>query len=295
MATRITIDMFSGRPNPSFVVEGDEERELLGRLAPGRATTARAVRSGSSAPADILGYRGVQVEQLGKARKGTAAALHVFGGRVRAANREYVPADAFVEDFICGSTGPVRLAQLRQEDLRMLRPMVDVARQIDWSDWLRIPGRILRPTCACAPLYEPQWWNDAGQRQYNNNCYNYATNYRTDTFAQPGKASGQMYGALSISEVRSAAVRDDLLYTPAVANKCPKEGHLVALVIAPGYDFHWYRRGRYGRWTHKPGGTKATDRDNSGKLITDPRTADRGPYTQFGGFMTVMHGHVKLK
>ena len=30
---------------------------------------------------------------------------------------------------------------------------------------------------------EPSWWNDGGQKQFANNCYNYSTNYRTDTFA----------------------------------------------------------------------------------------------------------------
>ena len=69
----------------------------------------------------------------------------------------------------------------------------------------------------------------------------------------------------------------------------------VALVMAPGYDYHWYRKGRNGYWTHKPGGTPATNIDNSGNLIPDPRTADRGVYTQFCTFMVVMHGHIKLK
>lgn len=35
-------------------------------------------------------------------------------------------------------------------------------------------------------------------------------------------------------------------------NRCPKEGHLVALVIWPTVDFHWYRKGRNGYWSHKP-------------------------------------------
>jgi hypothetical protein len=34
--------------------------------------------------------------------------------------------------------------------------------------------------------------------------------------------------------------------------------------------------------------------DNSGMLIIDPRTADRGPYTDVCTFMVVMHGHIKI-
>ena len=64
---------------------------------------------------------------------------------------------------------------------------------------------------------------------------------------------------------------------------------------APGWDFHWYRKGRNGYWTHKPGGTPVTNLDNSAHLIPDPRTANRGPYTDFCTFMVVMHGHIKIR
>ena len=53
---------------------------------------------------------------------------------------------------------------------------------------------------------------------------------------------------------------------------CPALGHLVALVIAPGWDFHWYRKGPDGMWSHKPGQTPVTNVDNSGNPIIDPRT-----------------------
>jgi hypothetical protein len=39
------------------------------------------------------------------------------------------------------------------------------------------------------------------------------------------------------------------------------------------------------RWCHKPGGTQARNYDSSGDFITDPSTADRGPYTIWGHFM----------
>ena len=39
-------------------------------------------------------------------------------------------------------------------------------------------------------VWEPSKWNDHGTVQYNNNCYNYASNLRTNTFAQPGRAHG---------------------------------------------------------------------------------------------------------
>ena len=66
-------------------------------------------------------------------------------------------------------------------------------------------------------------------------------------------------------------------------------------MIWPGGDYHWYRKERTGRWTHKPGSTPVTNVDAAGAIIADPRTADRGPYTQFCTFMTVMHKHTKIR
>jgi hypothetical protein len=93
----------------------------------------------------------------------------------------------------------------------------------------------------------------------------------------------------------AGGVKDDLIDNPQADNHCPDEGHLVALVVGPGFDFHWYRKGRNGLWTHKPGGTPVTNVDNSGAFITDPRTANRDGYTDFCTFMTVMHGHIKIR
>jgi hypothetical protein len=109
-----------------------------------------------------------------------------------------------------------------------------------------------RLRCRCAPLYEPAWCNDGGQKQLRNNCYNYGSNYRTDTFhqipggSQPGAAAGAMYASITGPDVRNAAIADGLINNSNANNKCPSEGHLVALVIAPGFDFHWYRKGRTG-------------------------------------------------
>ena len=69
---------------------------------------------------------------------------------------------------------------------------------------------------------------------------------------------------LTCASVKPAAVKDELIDSPTADNKCPKEGHLVALVIAPGWDFHWYRKGRNKYWSHKPGSTAVTNIDNSG-------------------------------
>ncbi|ATC63567.1 hypothetical protein CMV30_06140 [Nibricoccus aquaticus] len=138
-------------------------------------------------------------------------------------------------------------------------------------------------TTYCVPAYAPSYWNDWSTIQYNNNCYNYSNNVRTDTFAQPGRASGNMYSSINATEVSNGAISDGLIPTDAWSVD-PDGRTKIALVIDPGWDFHWYRQDSDGRWSHKPGGTSATNLDNSGNLITNPETADRGGYTEFVGY-----------
>lgn len=142
----------------------------------------------------------------------------------------------------------------------------------------------------CLPLYQPGAWNDSNGVQYNNNCYNYGCDIPTGTYAQPGRAHGIILGAanLNCQEVTNGAVADGLSQVNCDQGcGCSECQHQLALVIWPNEDYHWYRRDRDGRWSHKMGGTAATNLDNSGNIITDPRTADRGPYRIFCGCFCV--------
>jgi hypothetical protein len=292
MALRIIVDVFSGRPNPVITLDDEAAREVIERIRPAERLKRDEVEP---PPESIVAYRGIIIEQVGPTiADDLPERFRIVDGKLFGAKLAHRPADLGVEEFICGSTGPIRLAQLPEDLMTIIRQLIEQRRGIVFK-WPPKKWPI-RVTCRCAPVYEPDWWNDDGQKQWNNNCYNYATNYRTDTFAQPGLASGQMYPyPIACSGVRPAAIRDDLIDSPGADGRCPDEGHLVALVVGPGWDFHWYRKGRNGRWTHKPGGTPVTNLDNSGNIITDPRTADRGAYTDFCTFMTVMHGHIKIK
>jgi hypothetical protein len=292
MTLRITIDIFSGRSNPVFEVAGRQEREILERMRPVRPLK----RGAMPAPEFRLGYRGLIIEQTRTVSRTLPRRFRVAAGALYGPGFAHEINDPTVEEF-CATKRPAARLKLPRSFPRIVRTEI---RDLQTVKKIYIPVKIKWPTliplaCRCAPLYEPAWWNDGGQRQWNNNCYNYATNYRSDTFAQPGRASGAMYTALTCASVRTGSIADALIDSPNADNKCPKEGHLVALVIWPGYDFHWYRKGRNGRWSHKPGGTPVTNLDNSSNLITDPQTADRGNYTTFCTFMTVMHGHIKIK
>lgn len=146
--------------------------------------------------------------------------------------------------------------------------------------------------CCRIPAYEPSFWNDAGTVQYNNNCYNYGNNKRTDTYAQPGRRSGDYPNPMECAEVSAAAVSDGLEALPA-SGLCPDDKVKVALFVDPdnpNQDYHWYRLDSDGMWSHKPGGGPATILDQSGDPITNPETADRSypaydlDYTDFCGY-----------
>jgi hypothetical protein len=78
----------------------------------------------------------------------------------------------------------------------------------------------------------------------------------------------------------------------------PGEGHIIALVTASqiGFsDYHWFRRDASGNWSHKPGHTKVRNVDNAGKIIVDPATCDRGPYTEFCGYFHCIPARVRIR
>lgn len=295
MTLRVTFDIFSGRPNPVLDLDAVDSARLLARLQP-----AAGLRGANAVPPreSTLGYRGMIVEQVGRASSKLPPKSRVVDGRLFAPKTAWRLRSADIEDFILGLPAVARSKAFPKDLIALLRKESAPSNGKSGSDSI-FSSSFEAPVkkCACAPLYEPDWWNDGadgGSRQAFNNCYNYACNYRTDTFAQPGRAAGEMYTALTCAAVKPAALRDDLTEYPSKTIRCPKEGALVALVIWPNADFHWYRMGRDGLWTHKPGGTEVTDLDNSGNLITDPRNADRGPYIDFCSFMIVMHGHIKI-
>jgi hypothetical protein len=131
--------------------------------------------------------------------------------------------------------------------------------------------------------YNPGFWNNSYSIT-RNNCYNYASNYRTHTFAQPGRAHGCSF-MIDCSSVYNAARCDGL------TNVCGSSPlYLVALVIFPGQDYHWYHWHGAGSdyfWGHKPGGTAARNWDNAGRTLVpplQPHNCDRGPYTIFCGY-----------
>ena len=298
MPLKLTIDIFSGRSNPVLIVDEKDVKKILDKID--LSGKSRAISSKTAQHPGGLGYRGIIVEQTSRVTKSLPKKMHLTHKNMFSdGNIAELNGEAF-EDFVFSKLSRFKDVPNRKEFKNFLDK--EVRR---FKGRATIPGQILIPpilnTCSCAPDADIAFWNDGSTIQGSNNCYNYASNYRTNTFAQPGKSSGLQYTSLSGCSVaagqRSAkdgAIADKLTDLPLANNRCPAKGHLVALVIAPSFDFHWFRKGPNGMWSHKQGFTAVQLADNSGNPISDPRTADRGPYTQFCTFMQVIHGHIKI-
>jgi len=267
--------MYSGRPNPTFEIGVDVEATLLQHYS---EHSAEYLTAHSDQP-QALGFRGIIIEPN------------------RATNERFAAARNFA--------GPVYLPASMLESLELFDQHPEVAKSmlasVLGSPLARFAAvgtggtATVASPCASAPVYNPAPWNVSPTIALNN-CYNYATDTMNNLFAQPGRGSGIMYTLFSCADVGAGAVRDGLI-AMASAIVCPPAGILVALVISPvpgSEDFHWYRMGSDGYWTHKPGATAATNLDNSGSTITDPRTADRGNYTTFCGFYQVGPGTITI-
>jgi len=146
--------------------------------------------------------------------------------------------------------------------------------------------------------YNPQedcdGYFNAAKFQHHNNCYNYACDIASNSFAQPGRMHcyqvGEPYHG---QDVRKSAELDGLIYigdkslsSHDLINLAPKAmpGHFVALLVsdsdgANGWtgDYHWVRcddQANCRSWSQKCGQDQVTNFDFSGAPIADPRRAN---------------------
>lgn len=274
MSVVVTLNIFSGRPDPSWELTAEQARELVARLKGiGRATLMK--------PPGIvggLGYRGFTITSIREASLDPEVYVH----------RGIVDFSRFDVNRIADNV------DLEHWLLATATTMLDegirrtAATAIDGAATMSLPE-----TSFVVPDYDPGKWNNDPTILRRNNCYNYANDKITNTFAQPGRGSGTMYGAINCSEVGAAAQRDGQVPVGS-ASSTPAQGRFVALVIWPGADYHWYRLDANTRWSHKPGGTPARNTDNSGQLISDPQTCNRGNYTVWCGYFHCVPANTKI-
>jgi hypothetical protein len=297
---RIEIDMFSGRPNPAWIISDKAAERLLGEVA---ETEGAAAKQGAGYLG--LGFREVRVDALsydGPRRRGVpqhfalaSTASADLEGSSAIARRlvENMPIRSqifLVEHAITPLDAKLRAMILDRVTQFLADPPPGFPpgkppRRPTKSVAVTVPDERC-PACQYeeAP-YNPVLWNSA-RVQGNNNCYNYACNRPTTyfSFAQPGRAHGASTTLWSCPTVTSAAMADGLRGHCDCQQSSESPRWLTALVIDPGVDFHWYRRHVGGFWGHKPHSSPASNVDRANMVITNPETCSRGPYIQFCGY-----------
>lgn len=277
MSATVTLHIYSGRPNPAWELTHDQVQEFSDRINQIPYTTLLK----PAGLAGALGYRGFSITSVRE--KSLEPHIYVHGGVVDIDRFDLSRISDMpdLEQWLLSTAG---------------NEITDEVRQVVQTE---LSTGIIKPlssliTPFIVPPYSPGKWNNDENIRTRNNCYNYANDKITNTIAQPGLGSGQIYSAMDCGNMGSAAQRDGQIPSDAPSTT-PSQGHFVALVIWPGNDFHWYRLDSNIKWSHKPGQSPAKNTDNSGNLIDDPRSCNRGPYSSFCGFFHSVPANTRIR
>lgn len=289
MPIQVTLNIFSGRPNPVWSLSEDHEKEL-GSLLESIQTPTLSKPSGVLGG---LGYRGFSIWRPSRSTRGPLS-LYVHEGIIDQGQQEenLMASNRDLEEWLL-TTAPDQL----ETGVKKVAKAGIAQATANAADIFSARAAAAAPACppchaADAPIYNPAIWNVPSVQPYNN-CYNYANDHITNTFAQPGRAHGKQATKMACPNVQTAAQADGLVPVANFTNPLTAgHGWYVALVIWPNVDYHWYRQDKNGCWSHKPGSTAARNTDNSGHTISDPRTCNRGPYTNFCTYMVTKRGLV---
>jgi len=305
----VELDIFSGMPNPTWLLSASQERALVDRLDRAQAQLSPA------APATTrlgLGYRGLIVRRIktddGEWDRASASRRYQlpddFRLGIRAAKGDSVAewllttADTQGVDL----TGEIREVVSRGPAIEPrrrgpIRPTSDIddarvpVAEVAADEPYPLESKDHETWWACGSNYfnpNASFFNDPAHVT-RNNCYCFGSNHRPDIrYALPGKRGGHPATPITCDGV-IAGLRAD-----GWKDGCQPNGLTIALVIWPNNDYHFYRLvtgGPYWWWGHKPGGTPAKYTDNCGHAIYQyqgrgyaPNNICRSPYTDFCGY-----------
>ena len=297
MSVRVTVDIFSGRRNPSWELPETAAHDFLRQVSSRRIVIddPRQVR-------DALGYRGVEVALLDD----TLGARYALPPSFRIGSRAALDDEASLE-IATGLVGlmldspSVRATEETETPLTSELQTMVLSEMTRWPE----PGYEISseeelpaleeeppgPAVACpydVYAYQPGNWNESGVIRCFNNCYNYATGRRTDNYAQPGYwhygTLPQQPGSMNCADIGTRIKADGARHASNCFPPSETPRLLIALVIQPGWDFHFYRKHSGGLWAHKPGQKIVRKYDNNGNTIWSPISCARDPYTDWCGY-----------
>lgn len=308
----VELDIFSGMPNPTWVLSEKQEGTLLELL---NADPGQVSGTSSSDSRFGLGYRGLIVRKVksddgpwDKAMQSLSAKNAAFPNEFRLGRKQAKRDSA--ADWLARTA--------RQQGARIVDEVQEVvSRGVVLVPTRRVPrdpsakiDNDLVPKArelADAPYeldakHHETWWNcgsnyfSANAHYFNdpahvgrNNCYCFASNHMPDIrYARPGQRGGRPATSITcggcVDGLRADGWKDD----------CQTNGLTIVMVIWPNVDYHFYRLvtgGPYWWWGHKPGGTPAKYTDDCGHAIYQfqgkgyaPNNICRGSYSDFCGY-----------
>jgi hypothetical protein len=312
----IELDIFSGMYNPTWSLTAKEENDFIDRILADPSLTAPPTTAGS------LGYKGfiVYASENARTRLMSAGLPSYF---YLNAKKSTEAQSSLLHSKEAGKETKDDILQIAEDAIPSANKAIQTLNKQWYEYWAThtdsepasspkkenkiaaepdLPEVFQENSAAenspnCGVLYGVHYndvfsWNTSYYLKHNN-CYSFATFnrnlYRNCARAQPGHKS-RFPARINLNDwtdVVNRSVRDGLWTT------CPPGPHfLVALVLAPGQDYHWYRLCTNGIWCHKPGCGPATYLDASSRVITNPQTCNRNNpgginYSVFCGYMYV--------
>lgn len=305
----VELDIFSGMPNPVWVLSKRQEMTLYERLHAEPSQMAPVNTLGSRLG---LGYRGLIVRRIksddggwdkavsgrktpfpDEFRLGTKSSAKDSAADwlVKTASRQGARIVDEVQEVVAqgvaiapGTRGP-RDPSARVD--RKLLKMAEVAADIPY----KLSAKAHETWWACGSNYfnaNAAFFNDPAHVT-RNNCYCFASNHRPDIrYALPGRRGGHPATSITCGGVV------DGLHADGWKVGCEPTCLTIVLVIWPNVDYHFYRLvtgGPYWWWGHKPGGTPAKYTDDCGHAIYQyqgkgyaPNNICRGHYSDFCGY-----------
>lgn len=305
----VELDIFSGMPNPSWVLSKRQEMTLyeLLKAEPNQISpvTRLSTRLG-------LGYRGLIVRRIktdegmwDKAMSGRRVPFpNQFRIGIKPANKQSAAdwlvrtatrqgahlADELQEVVSRGVAIVPPTRGAREPTERIDRKLIEepkIAADVPYKRG----SKIHETWWACGSNYfsaNASFFNDPAHVT-RNNCYCFASNHLADVrYALPGKRGGRPATSTTCGGVVDGLRADGWI------EGCQPNALTIVMVIWPNFDYHFYRlvtAGPYWWWGHKPGGTPAKYTDDCGNAIYQyqgkgyaPNNICRGGYTDFCGY-----------
>ena len=197
---KVTVDLFSGRPNSSCIMADASADELLRQIA-----KERQVASKPEGGFDGLGFRGIRIDLLNDEKPDKLPpSFTIANGVARDQKASIFLARTIVDQMMRYEKFSMDIHKITPIDKNMQRIIMssidqyeisieEIKKYIKFKHKIRTGSgiRVTVKDSDCKDCkyeeskFNPDFWNLDLNVRLNNNCYNYARNWKTNTFAQP--------------------------------------------------------------------------------------------------------------